>query len=93
MISTSPSAQLVSPASRTRIKMCGFTRERDVDAAVAAGADAIGFVLYAKSPRAVTPQRAAELASRDSAEAPPRTAARSTVRRSQRVSVEEVIRA
>jgi phosphoribosylanthranilate isomerase len=35
-----------------------------VDAAVAAGADAIGFVLYAKSPRAVTPQRAAELARR-----------------------------
>ena len=49
---------------RTRIKMCGLTREQDVDAAVAAGADAIGFVLYAKSPRAVTPQRAAELARR-----------------------------
>ena len=64
MITTSPSAQLVSPASRTRIKMCGFTRERDVDAAVAAGADAIGFVLYAKSPRYVSPERAAELARR-----------------------------
>jgi phosphoribosylanthranilate isomerase len=49
---------------RTRIKICGLTREQDVDAAVAAGADAIGFVLYAKSPRAVTPQRAAELARR-----------------------------
>ncbi|MDD5000513.1 phosphoribosylanthranilate isomerase [Rhodoferax sp.] len=49
---------------RTRIKMCGFTREADVDAAVALGADAIGFVLYAKSPRAVSPQRAAELARR-----------------------------
>ena len=64
MISTSPSAQLVSPASRTRIKMCGFTRERDVDAAVAAGADAVGFVLYAKSPRYVPLERAAELARR-----------------------------
>ena len=53
-----------SPPLRTRIKMCGLTREQDVDAAVAAGADAIGFVLYAKSPRAVTPQRAAELARR-----------------------------
>ena len=53
-----------SPSLRTRIKMCGLTREQDVDAAVAAGADAIGFVLYAKSPRAVTPQRAAELARR-----------------------------
>lgn len=50
--------------NRTRIKMCGFTREADVDAAVQAGADAIGFVLYEKSPRHVSAQRAAELASR-----------------------------
>lgn len=46
----------------TRIKICGLTREADVEAAVAAGADAIGFVFYAKSPRAVTPQRARALA-------------------------------
>jgi phosphoribosylanthranilate isomerase len=51
-------------AHRTRIKICGLTREHDVDAAVAAGADAIGFVLYENSPRYVTPQRAAELARR-----------------------------
>lgn len=49
---------------RTRIKICGLTRESDVDAAVNAGADAIGFVLYAKSPRYVSAQRAAELAQR-----------------------------
>ena len=49
---------------RTRIKICGLTREADVEAAVAAGADAIGFVLYPPSPRYVTPQRAAELAKR-----------------------------
>ncbi len=49
---------------RTRIKICGLTREADVDAAVEAGADAIGFVLYAKSPRAVSAQRAGELAGR-----------------------------
>ena len=49
---------------RTRIKICGLTREADVDAAVQAGADAIGFVLYAASPRAVTAQRAGELARR-----------------------------
>lgn len=49
---------------RTRIKICGLTREADVDAAVEAGADAIGFVLYAKSPRAVSVARAAVLARR-----------------------------
>ena len=49
---------------RTRVKICGLTREQDVDAAVALGADAIGFVLYARSPRAVSAQRAAELAQR-----------------------------
>jgi phosphoribosylanthranilate isomerase len=49
---------------RTRIKICGLTREEDVDAAVQVGADAIGFVLYPPSPRYVSPQRAAELARR-----------------------------
>ena len=34
---------------RTRIKICGLTREADLDAAVAAGADAIGFVLYPRA--------------------------------------------
>jgi phosphoribosylanthranilate isomerase len=49
---------------KTRIKICGLTREEDVDAAVAAGADAIGFVFYPPSPRYIAPQRAAELAQR-----------------------------
>jgi len=49
---------------RTRIKICGLTREADVDSAVLAGVDAIGFVLYAPSPRSVSAQRAAELARR-----------------------------
>ena len=47
--------------SRTRIKICGLTRAQDVRAAVAHGADAIGFVFYASSPRAVSIARAAEL--------------------------------
>jgi phosphoribosylanthranilate isomerase len=51
-------------SARTRIKICGLTREQDVDAAVEAGADAVGFVLYPASPRAVTVERAAHLASR-----------------------------
>ncbi|MBU6260160.1 MAG: phosphoribosylanthranilate isomerase [Burkholderiales bacterium] len=49
---------------RTRIKICGLTREADVDAAIEAGADALGFVLYAKSPRHVDLARAAALAAR-----------------------------
>lgn len=49
---------------RTRIKICGLTREADVDAAVEAGADAVGFVFYRASPRAVNVHRAAELARR-----------------------------
>jgi phosphoribosylanthranilate isomerase len=51
-------------SGRTRVKICGLTREQDVDAAVDAGADAVGFVLYGSSPRFVTPERAAELAGR-----------------------------
>jgi phosphoribosylanthranilate isomerase len=51
-------------ALRTRVKICGLTREQDVDAAVEAGADAIGLVLYSKSPRCVSAERAAQLAQR-----------------------------
>ena len=51
-------------AARTRIKICGLTRESDVDAAVAAGVDAIGFVRYPPSGRYVTAAQAARLASR-----------------------------
>ena len=51
-------------STRTRIKICGLTREQDVDDAVRAGADAIGFVMYEKSPRYVSVERAAEQARR-----------------------------
>jgi phosphoribosylanthranilate isomerase len=48
--------------SRTRIKICGLTREADVAAAVEAGADAVGFVFYERSPRCVAVEQAARLA-------------------------------
>lgn len=47
--------------TRTRIKICGITREQDLAAAVTAGADALGLVFYPPSPRCVSPQRAAQL--------------------------------
>jgi phosphoribosylanthranilate isomerase len=47
---------------RTRIKICGLTREADVATACAAGADAVGFVCYPSSPRHVVPQRLRALA-------------------------------
>jgi phosphoribosylanthranilate isomerase len=47
---------------RTRIKICGLTREADVATACAAGADAVGFVCYPNSPRHIAPQRLRALA-------------------------------
>ena len=50
------------PPHRTRIKICGLTREADVHAAVSEGADALGFVFYPASPRYVSLERAAAFA-------------------------------
>jgi phosphoribosylanthranilate isomerase len=43
------------------VKVCGITRREDAEAAVQAGASALGFVFVPSSPRYVTPERAAEL--------------------------------
>lgn len=50
------------PTQRTRIKICGITREEDLRAAVELGADALGFVFYPPSPRFLSDVRATELA-------------------------------
>ena len=48
----------------TLVKICGLTREQDVDAAIAAGADMVGFVLVPDTPRYVELDRAQALAAR-----------------------------
>ena len=44
-----------------QVKICGLNDEDSIDAALEAGADFIGFVFFAKSPRAVSAEQAAEL--------------------------------
>lgn len=46
---------------RTRVKICGITRERDARAAVKAGADALGFVFHRPSSRYVDPAAAGDI--------------------------------
>src|SRR5437868_12230585 len=47
---------------RTRIKICGVSQQADIEAAVDAGADAVGFVFHPGSVRRLTLDGAAELA-------------------------------
>ena len=46
------------------VKICGLSTEETVDAALAAGADLVGFVFYGPSPRNIPPARASVLANR-----------------------------
>ena len=45
------------PARRTIVKVCGITRPEDARAAVAAGADWLGYILWDGSPRGVSPEQ------------------------------------
>jgi len=51
MRAADPGAKLRELVSRPLVKVCGLTRQDDVDAAVEAGADMVGFILAAESPR------------------------------------------
>jgi indole-3-glycerol phosphate synthase/phosphoribosylanthranilate isomerase len=48
----------------TEVKICGVTREEDVDACLANGVDWIGLIFAARSPRRVTPEEGRHLGMR-----------------------------
>jgi indole-3-glycerol phosphate synthase/phosphoribosylanthranilate isomerase len=51
MRAADPGTKLADLVSRPLVKVCGLTRQADVDVAVEAGADMVGFILAAESPR------------------------------------------
>ena len=48
---------------KTKLKICGLTRKKDIEAAAEAGASYVGFIFYNKSPRYISPERVKEITS------------------------------
>lgn len=71
------------------VKICGITSPEALEAALTAGADAVGFVFHAASPRNLTPARAAALAAR----VPPGVKTVAVTRHPSQELVEEVLAA
>ncbi len=62
MKSGDPAGGAAQTGGRMILKVCGITNQADADAAIAAGATAIGFNFYPRSPRYVAPESAARIA-------------------------------
>jgi phosphoribosylanthranilate isomerase len=90
-VTTPPRPAFLSagPAARVLVKICGVRRAEDVDAAVAAGADAVGFNFWPGSRRFVAPSEAAPLVRR----LPPHVAAVGVMVNPTRAEIGEAVRA
>ncbi len=74
--------------THVRVKICGITRVEDAIAAVRSGADALGFIFYAGSPRFIHPENARDIVRR----MPPFVTTVGVFVNEERKTIEEIIR-